>query len=224
MSHPADHLHDLTRDHPGPGKVPNLDQRVEDRLPLAHDWDLALAGVRAMLRLSGLDPDSDGIAETPQRVLDAWLEMTAAPGDPAHLLARTFDVGDSDEMVAVGPIGLTSICEHHLLPFTGSAWVGYIPRGRVVGLSKIPRLVDHYAMRPQVQERLTRQITDALDAHLDTAGSACLISAAHSCMALRGVRKAGAQMVTSSLTGAFRADPAARAEFLALARGGGDGR
>lgn len=130
----------------------------------------------------------------------------------AQHLARTFH--------PVGPIDFTSVCEHHILPFTGTAWVAYLPQDRVVGLSKIPRLVHHYAGRPQIQERLTQQVTAALDTHLATAGSACVIRATHSCMSLRGVRAVGAAMVTSSLTGAFRDDASCRAEFMALTHGG----
>lgn len=181
----------------------------------------AVDGVRALLRLVDPDPDRPGLVDTPARVVSAYLEMCNRPGDPAHLLGRVFADTDypADEMVAVGPIEFVSLCEHHLLPFTGHAWVGYIPSdGNVVGLSKIPRLVEHYAHRPQVQERLTTQIADALEEHLKPIGTGCVISASHSCMALRGVRKNGSAMVTSVLRGAMKNDPAARAEFLALTR------
>lgn len=184
------------------------------------DLETAREGVRALLRLVGDDPDREGVQGTPDRVVRAYLELCSQPGDPARLLGCTFDVdGDADEMILVGPVAFVSLCEHHLLPFTGHAWVAYIPTGRVVGLSKLPRLVHHYACRPQLQERLTRQVTSAIDAHLDTAGSACLIRSEHSCMSMRGVKAVGAGMVTSSLTGIFREDAAARAEFMSLARG-----
>lgn len=187
----------------------------------ATDEAAAVAGIRALLRLIGEDPDRPGLEDTPRRVINAYRELCTPPdGDVAHHLARTFQPdGPIDSMIAVGPIDFTSVCEHHLLPFTGHAWVAYLPAGRVVGLSKIPRTVHHYAKRPQIQERLTQQITTALDTHLDTNGSACVIRSAHSCMSLRGVRATGASMVTSSLTGAFRDDPAARAEFMALTHG-----
>jgi GTP cyclohydrolase IA len=196
MTWPADHTRDL----------------VETRT--LHD-DVE-RGVIAMLILAGEDPARPGLAKTPGRVLGAWLEMTERPGDPAELLATMFDdAGPSDEMIVVGPIPFTSVCEHHLLPFTGHAWVGYIPNSHgVVGLSKIPRLVHHFARRPQVQERLTRQITDAFDEHVKPLGSACVVTATHSCATMRGVRTE-APMTTSSLTGVFRRSEV-RAEFLGL--------
>lgn len=182
------------------------------------DEQLVMQGVRAMLRLAGEDPVRPGLARTPERFLDAWCELVAAPGDPDELLAVTFDdAGPVDEMVAVGPVEFASVCEHHLMPFTGFAWIAYIPSDGIVGLSKLPRLLEHYARRPQVQERLTTQITGALDKYVTSLGSACLIRANHTCASHRGIRKI-APMVTSSLTGAFRTDASAREEFLALAR------
>jgi GTP cyclohydrolase I len=176
-------------------------------------------GVRKLLEAMGDDPDREGLTDTPARVVRAMREMTAGLLlDPADVLGTTFDV-QSDEMVVVTGIEFVSLCEHHLLPFTGTAAIGYLPDQRVVGLSKLARLVDLYARRPQVQERMTRQITDALDAHLPSKGSACVLRATHSCMSCRGVRKV-ARMVTSSLTGAFRAEPETRGEFLSLAHGG----
>lgn len=182
--------------------------------------DAAQEGVRAMLRLLGRDPDDPAVADTPGRWVRAMLEM-AAPTDatPGDVLARRFDIGAVDSVVVVGPVSFVSVCEHHLLPFAGRAWVAYQPQGStVVGLSKLPRLVRHYAARLQVQERLTEQITAALDQHLDTAGAACVIRAEHTCMTLRGVRAQDAVMTTSSLTGLFRTNAEARAEFLALTR------
>lgn len=186
--------------------------------PNLHDWDQVRRGVRAMLRLAGRDPDEPGLIDTPDRVLRAWLEQTARPGDPALLLRVQFDASHYDEMVLVGPIPLASICEHHLLPFTGHAWVGYLPNGGgVVGLSKIARLVEHYARQPQMQERLTAQIAEALEHHLAPVGLGVVVKASHSCMTLRGIGKPGALMTTSSMLGALRDDAAARAEFLRLA-------
>lgn len=181
----------------------------------------AESGVRALLALMGEDPDRDGLTETPARMVKAWLELAEAPGDPATLLGKVFsDVAyPTDELVAVGPVPFTSICEHHLLPFTGTAWIAYLPSERgVVGLSKLPRLLDHYAKRPQVQERLTTQVADALVAHLEPEAAACVVHATHTCMSLRGVQKQGSVMVTSVLRGRFKTDPAMRAEFLALTR------
>lgn len=183
--------------------------------------ETALAGVRALLELMGEDPTREGLLDTPARVVKAYRELSDRPGDPATLLGTVFsDVTyPTDEMIAVGPIEFVSLCEHHLLPFTGTAWVAYIPSGRgVVGLSKIPRLVEHFAHRPQVQERLTTQIADTLVEHLHPQGAACVVSSTHSCMSLRGVRKTGARMVTSVLRGAFKDNLSARAEFLALTK------
>lgn len=188
--------------------------------------DLALRareGITALLELLGEDPSRAGLIDTPHRVVKAYLELCDSPGDPATLLARVFDDADydADEMIAVGPIEFTSLCEHHLMPFPGKAWVAYIPEGnRVVGLSKLPRLVEHFARRPQVQERLTSQIADSLEEHLSPKGVGVILSASHGCMGHRGVRKPGASMHTSALRGVFRTNDAARAEFLALTRGG----
>ncbi|ONI86976.1 hypothetical protein ALI144C_10050 [Actinosynnema sp. ALI-1.44] len=176
-------------------------------------------GVRALLELAGENPNRAGLARTPTRFVDAMLEMTAAPGDPAQFLAVQFeDVGPVDEMVHLGPIPFTSVCEHHILPFTGHAWVAYLPSaGRVVGLSKLARLVEHYARRLQVQERLTGQIADTLIDHLNPRGAGVILRATHACMAQRGISKPDAVMTTSALRRAFREQPAARAEFLAFA-------
>ena len=181
-----------------------------DRLAAEH-------GIRALLRLMGDNPDRPGLEDTPARVVKAYEELAARPGDPATLLSKQFAVEHSDSMVVVGPIGFTSICEHHLLPFVGEAWIAYIPGpgGTVVGLSKLPRLLHHFAARPQVQERLTGQVTEAIETHLNPLGSACLVRSVHSCMSLRGVKAAGAKMTTSSLTGVFR-QPEVRTEFLSL--------
>lgn len=196
---------------------------VNTSLTLEQDDEaIALDGIRALLRLMGDDPDRDGIVETPERVVKAYLEMACRPGDPAEILSKRFAVDHVDAMVAVGPVPFNSICEHHLLPFTGVAWIAYLPNPdtrEVVGLSKLPRLLQHFAQRPQIQERLTNQITDALDEHLSPLGAACLIRATHTCMSLRGVRSVGASMVTSSTTGLFREDARTRQEFMALAGG-----
>lgn len=174
----------------------------------------ALTGVRALLALMGEDPDRDGLRATPGRVLGAMLELVAERPGPAELLKVQFECADVDQMVAVGPIPFVSLCEHHLLPFTGVAWIAYIPGGgTVVGLSKLARLLDWAAGRVQVQERIVQQITEAMVEHLSP-DAACVIDATHSCMTTRGVRKVGAVMRTASLTGRFRDQVDTRAEFL----------
>jgi GTP cyclohydrolase I len=176
----------------------------------------AMMAVERLLTFVGEDTAREGLRETPRRVIDAWLEMTSGyEVDVAELLAVQFDE-QSDELVLVKGIEFTSLCEHHVLPFVGTATVGYIPRHGVVGLSKLARLVDVYARRLQVQERMTRQIADAIDAHLSPLGVGVVLRAHHSCMGCRGVRKPSAVMVTSSMLGCLQNEPSARAEFLAL--------
>lgn len=171
-----------------------------------------------LLEFMGEDPTRDGLRDTPGRVLRAFTEMTAGMNeDPSVLLAKTFE-DTCDEMVVVRGIEFVSTCEHHLMPFTGTATVAYVPAGRVVGLSKLARLVECYARRLQVQERMTNQIVQAMDEHLQPLGAAAIVTARHSCMGCRGVRKPGAEMVTSALSGVMRTKPEARAELLALAR------
>jgi len=183
------------------------------------DYQHALAGVRALLRLMGEDPHRPGLVNTPERVVKAYLEMASRPNDPEHDLAVVFsDVQHPGTPVTVGPVPFVSLCEHHLLPFTGTAWVSYVPRaGRVVGLSKLPRTVAHYAARPQVQERLTAQIADALVQYVDPLGVGVLIDGVHTCMTLRGAR-AGGRMRTYDVRGAMRENATLRGEFLAAAK------
>jgi len=180
----------------------------------AAEWAVTL-----LLRHVGEDASREGLLETPRRVVKAWREMTDGYAvDIPALLDTTFDGDSYDEMIVVRDVSFVSLCEHHVLPFTGSATVGYLPGadGRVVGLSKLARLVEAYARRLQVQERMTRQIADALDYHLKPAGVGVVLKASHSCMACRGVRKPGAEMVTSTLLGRFREQAPTRAEFLAM--------
>lgn len=166
----------------------------------------------------GEDPTRDGLIDTPARVVKAYTEMTQGYRlDPAVVLGTTFDVGNCDELVIVSGVAFTSLCEHHLLPFTGTATVGYLPGARVVGLSKLARLVDLYAQRLQVQERMTTQVATAIMEHLDAQAAGVVIRASHQCMSCRGVRKV-AEMTTSAMFGRLRDDPAMRAEFLGLAR------
>jgi GTP cyclohydrolase IA len=173
--------------------------------------------VRTLLVEIGEDPTRAGLARTPERVRRMYLELTSGyRTDPDELLnGAAFDV-DYDEMVVVRDIEFFSLCEHHLLPFIGKAHVGYLPKGRVIGLSKIPRIVDMYAQRLQVQERLTVQVADFLMERLQPKGVGCVIEATHLCTMMRGVKKHEATMVTSSMVGTFRRDARTRSEFLGL--------
>jgi GTP cyclohydrolase I len=184
---------------------------VDTTLPEGRHEDVvnALRGIHALLRLMGEDPDRPGLTGTPARVVRAYLEMAARPGDPGHDLAVVFaDIDHTNTPVVVGPIPFVSLCEHHLLPFTGEAWVAYVPStGRVVGLSKLPRTVRHYAARPQVQERLTQQIAEAVDTYLEPAGVGVLVRGDHTCMSLRGARTSGARMTTTDLRGTLAHQP-----------------
>lgn len=195
--------------------APSLTQLLDHHADLRHT---AENGIRALLQLMGDDPDREGLRRTPHRVINALLEATHPPhpATPAELLATTFEATHIDQMVTVGHIPFTSLCEHHLAPFTGTAWIAYLPTGnRVVGLSKLPRLLDHYAARPQLQERLAQQVTTAITTHL-APDAACVIDGTHTCMTTRGARKPGAVMRSTSLTGKFRHDAAVRAEFLRM--------
>jgi GTP cyclohydrolase IA len=178
--------------------------------------------VRTLLAEIGEVPSREGLAGTPERVRRMYDELTAGYHvDPDALLnGACFNV-DYDEMVVVRDIEFFSLCEHHLLPFIGHAHVGYLPRGRVVGLSKIPRIVDMYAKRLQLQERLTVQVADYLMERLEPKGVACVVEATHLCTMMRGVKKQEATMVTSSMTGTFRRDARTRAEFMGLIGKGG---
>lgn len=179
-----------------------------------------LHGVRSLLAICGADPDDPSVRDTPKRVLKAMREMTAGRhDDPAAILSTTFDRHAYDQMVVLRGVEFVSLCEHHMLPFTGSAVVAYVPGDRVVGLSKLARLVDCYARRLQIQERMTQQIADALTEHLKPRGAGVVLAASHSCMCSRGVRKSGAEMVTSCLTGVLREKPEARAELLSFLGG-----
>jgi GTP cyclohydrolase I len=176
------------------------------------------AAVRELLIGLGEDPDREGLRETPARVARAYAEQLAGVGqDPRSVLTTTFDEGH-DEMVLVKDIEVWSLCEHHLVPFFGHAHVGYIPnvKGQITGLSKLARVVDLYAKRPQVQERLTTQVADALEDVLEPRGVIVVIQAEHLCMSMRGVRKPGAKTVTSAVRGLFRDSQPTRAEAMSL--------
>jgi GTP cyclohydrolase I len=171
--------------------------------------------VRTLLEELGEDPERAGLAGTPERVRRMYAELTEGyHTDPDALLNKAAFEVDYDEMVVVRDIEFFSLCEHHLLPFFGKAHVGYLPRGRIIGLSKIPRIVDMYAHRLQVQERLTQQVAGFLMERLNPKGVGCVVEATHLCTVMRGVRKQEATMVTSSMLGTFRADARTRSEFL----------
>jgi GTP cyclohydrolase I len=185
------------------------------------DHQRAEAAVRELLIAVGEDPDREGLRETPARVARAYAEIFAGLyTDPDTVLEKTFDE-DHRELVLVRDIPVSSFCEHHLLPFSGVAHVGYIPScsGRVTGLSKIARLVDLYARRPQVQERLTAQVAEALVRKLDPQGVIVVVEAEHLCMAMRGIRKPGSRTTTSAVRGIFRTSASSRAEAMSLIRG-----
>jgi GTP cyclohydrolase IA len=189
--------------------------------PSGVDLDRAAAAVRELLLAVGEDPDRPGLQDTPARVARAYVETFAGLGqDPYDVLSTTFDE-DHDELVLVKDIPMYSTCEHHLVPFHGVAHVGYIPGedGRVTGLSKLARLVEVYARRPQVQERMTSQIADALADVLKPRGVLVVIEAEHLCMAMRGIRKPGATTVTSAVRGIFREDARTRSEAMSLILG-----
>ncbi|WP_425454057.1 GTP cyclohydrolase I FolE [Nocardioides immobilis] len=198
----ADPIHTPDRD---PAQVP------------PYDHVRAEAAVRELLIAVGEDPEREGLLETPARVARAYAELTAGLRlRPEDVLTTTFDLGH-DEMVLVRDIELWSMCEHHLVPFTGVAHVGYIPAetGKITGLSKLARLVDVYAKRPQVQERLTTQIADALMRILEARGVIVVVEAEHLCMTMRGVRKAGARTITSAIRGSMH-NAATRNEAMSL--------
>ena len=182
------------------------------------DMPRAEAAIREFLIAIGEDPDREGLQDTPSRVARACQEVFAGMyDDPAAYLRKQFHEDDHEEMVIVKDIPFTSMCEHHLLPFTGKAHVAYIPtKGRITGLSKIARCVEGFAHRPQVQERLTSQIADAMMAELEPKGVIVVMEAEHMCMTARGVRKPGSVTVTSAVRGSFLSDEKTRAEALSL--------
>ena len=196
-------------------------EQIRDAAKLAGpvDLDRVQRAMRELIDAVGEDPEREGLLGTPERVARMYAELfEGLRTDPAKLLSVGFEVGH-DEMVILKDIPFYSICEHHFMPFHGVAAVGYIPAGRVVGLSKLARLVDAYAHRPQIQEQLTSQIADTLMESLQPDGVAVVIEAEHLCMTARGVKKPGSRMVTSATRGAFRKNDVTRAEFLSLVRG-----
>lgn len=177
------------------------------------------AAVVEILQAIGEDPGREGLRETPRRIAAMYAELfSGLHRDPGEYLRVGFEEEQHHEMVVLKNIPFYSLCEHHLLPFHGVAHVGYVPNGRVVGISKVARVVETLARRPQVQERLTSQIADLLMDALQAKGSAVVIEAEHLCMTMRGVKKPGSRMVTSAMRGLFRDDARTRAEFLSLIR------
>lgn len=172
--------------------------------------------VREILEAIGEDPDREGLKRTPTRVALAYSELFAGLCEDPHRYLGTVFAADYDEVVLLRDIPFASMCEHHLLPFVGRAHVAYLPKGRVVGLSKLARLVESYARRPQIQEQMTKQICEALMEELAPKGAAVVIEATHSCMTIRGVKKTGSTMITSCLLGVCRSDARTRAEVLSL--------
>ncbi len=186
----------------------------------AVDRDALIETLRTMLEQLGLDPDAENMRETPRRMADMYLELFSGLDlDPRAVLEVQFEEGH-DEMVILKDIPFYSMCEHHFLPFHGEAHVGYLPNGRIVGLSKLARSVEIYARRPQVQERLASQIADCMQEVLGAKGVGVVIEAEHLCMTSRGVRKPGSRMVTSAMRGVFRDQENTRQEFLRLINGG----
>jgi GTP cyclohydrolase IA len=179
--------------------------------------------IRRELELIGEDPDRDGLLQTPKRVAKAMRFLTEGYASSAEeVVGKGIFKEEHDNMIMVRDIELYSLCEHHMLPFFGKAHVAYIPNGKIVGLSKIPRIVDVYARRLQVQERLTEQIAEGLCNVLNPSGVGVVIEAYHLCMMMRGVQKQNSKTITSALRGAFREDPKTRDEFLRLAHNGRD--
>ncbi len=187
---------------------------VDPRAPV--DLRAIEGAVRTILTAVGEDPDREGLVDTPRRVAKMYAEMFSGLRlDPSRHLQVVFPE-TYDELVLVRDIPFTSMCEHHLLPFTGVAHVGYLPGGAVTGLSKLARVVEEVARRPQVQERMTQTIAEMIERELGSRGVAVVIDAEHSCMSIRGVKKPGSRTLTSALRGSFKTDPASRAEVLSL--------
>ena len=183
------------------------------------DGERVRAAVVELLEAVGDDPQREGLLETPRRIAEMYAEIFGGLGeDPSEYLNVGFEVAH-DEMVILRNISFYSMCEHHLLPFHGEAHVGYLPEGRVVGISKLARVVEAFARRPQVQERLTSQVAETVMNSLAADGVAVVVEAEHLCMTMRGVRKPGSRMVTSAMRGQFKRSSVTRSEFLALVHG-----
>ncbi|QDS98559.1 GTP cyclohydrolase I FolE [Adhaeretor mobilis] len=176
--------------------------------------------VREILIAVGEDPDREGLVETPARVSRMYAELFSGLHTDPRIHLKKYFTEKYDEMVLVRDISFNSMCEHHMLPFIGKAHIGYVPNGKVVGLSKLARVVEEVSHRPQVQERMTEEIADLLVSELDVKGVAVVIEASHSCMSIRGVRKPGSLCVTSAMKGLFRSNLSSRSEIMTLIYGG----
>jgi GTP cyclohydrolase I len=183
------------------------------------DQERIRAAVREILLAIGEDPDREGLRDTPERVARMYTEMFAGLHQVPHELIKKAFTQKYDEMVLVKDIGFESMCEHHLLPFLGKAHVAYLPNGKIVGLSKLARVVETLARRPQVQERMTEELADLLMKHLNARGVAVILEASHTCMTIRGVRKANSICTTSAMRGTFQSNQSSRAELMALIYG-----
>jgi len=202
--------------------VGSLGEELEDsalRPATGVDQQRIARAVREILAAVGENPDREGLRETPQRVARMYAELFSGLHDDPSVHVRKFFTEKYDEVVLVRDISFNSMCEHHLLPFMGKAHVGYLPNGRVIGLSKLARVVDSVAHRPQVQERMTEQIANLLVDELQAKGVAVVIEAVHTCMTVRGIRKPGSVCVTSAMKGIFRSSLSSRAEIMTLIYG-----
>ncbi len=193
-------------DKTGPSKSPVDMQRLEN-------------AVREILAAVGEDPDREGLLETPARVARMYAELFSGLHDDPRLHLQKVFTEKYDEVVVVRDISFNSMCEHHLLPFMGKAHIGYIPNGKVLGLSKLARVVESISHRPQVQERMTEEIASLMESELDAKAVGVVVEATHSCMTMRGVRKPGSLCVTSAMKGLFRTNPSSRAEIMQLIYG-----
>lgn len=196
-----------------------VDPHPAEMKPAPVDVPRIEKAVREILLAVGENPDREGLAKTPNRIARSYAELMAGLHDNPRRHLKTVFTERYDQVVLLRDIPFHSMCEHHLLPFTGRAHVAYLPDGKVVGLSKLARLVEGYARRPQLQERLTTQIADALMEELNPIGAACIIEAVHTCMTIRGAKKHGSTMVTSALRGIFKENPSSRTEVLSLMYG-----
>src|SRR6201997_4293322 len=208
---------------PSPADQPTLSERVRAAPATVvpkPTREQALAAVRTLIAYVGDNPDREGLRDTPKRVIDAYEELYSGYREcPVDVLERTFsEIGRYDDFVLVRDIAFNSHCEHHMMPFTGKAHIAYKPVDRVVGLSKLARLVDVYARRLQTQEHMTSQIASALDEILNPLGVAVMIEAEHMCMSIRGVEKPGSKTITTLFTGSFRENVHDQARFLTMAR------